>query len=63
LSLLGSDYNISGNLFSNKIILKCDLDKKLKDNGGFFVKIPKDKAYFFDRLSGDRIFIGENYED
>lgn len=63
IELLGSDYNISGNIFSNKIILKCDLEKNPKDNGGFFVKIPKDKAYFFDRLSGDRIYIGGNYED
>lgn len=62
IELLGSDYNISGKLFDNKIILKCDLEKNPKDNGELFVKIPRDKAYFFDRNSGDRIFIGENYE-
>lgn len=63
IELLGSDYNISGNVFANKIILKCDLEKNPKDNGELFVKIPKDKAYFFDRASGDRIYIGESYED
>lgn len=63
IELLGSDYNISGNIFDNKIILKCDLDKNPKENGEFFVKIPKDKTYFFDRVSGNRIYIGENYEN
>ena len=37
--------------------------KNPRDNGELFVKIPKNKAYFFDRLSGDRIYIGGNYED
>ena len=63
IELLGSDYNISGKLFGNKIILKCDLEKNPRDKGELFVKIPREKTYFFDRNSGDRIFIGENYED
>ena len=63
IELLGSDYNISGKLFGNKIILKCDLEKNPRDKGELFVKIPREKTYFFDRDSGDRIFIGESYED
>ena len=63
IELLGSDYNISGKLFGNKIILKCDLEKNPRDKGELFVKIPREKTYFFDRNSGDRIFIGESYED
>ena len=63
IELLGSDYNISGKLFGNKIVLKCDLEKNPRDKGELFIKIPREKTYFFDRDSGERIFIGESYED
>ena len=63
IELLGSDYNISGKLYRNKIILKCDLEKNPRDNGPLFVKFPREKIYFFDKDTGNRIFTGENHEE
>ncbi|OLR64788.1 ABC transporter ATP-binding protein [Peptoniphilus porci] len=63
IELLGSNYDISGKIFENKIVLKCDLEKNPKNNGELFVKIPLEKTYLFDRDSGDRIFVGEKHED
>ena len=63
IELLGSDYNISGKLYGNKIILKCDLEKNPRDNGHLFVKFPREKIYFFDKDTGNRIFTGENHEE
>lgn len=57
VELLGSEYNIHGNLFNNKLVVKTDVSNNPKGINSFDIEFLKDNLYFFEKQTEKRIFL------
>lgn len=57
VELLGSEYNIHGNFYNNKLVIKTDVDQNPKGKNSFDLEFVRDKIYFFEKEFEKRIYL------